>query len=154
MSRVYHDRLVAELARAEEMAYGDVARLPADLDRRAEVKGRAMTETDKSRHDQIPHVRPRVIVGTSIADVNAVVDGKMVKLDNGYRVDLAAGYLCLNEQSAAMLGTNLPWRIDAVQLVQDTGPAAHVDRAHRRCARPIDGQDRSHHRRRSDQGGR
>src|SRR5262249_8902859 len=113
LSCVYHDRLVAELARPEEMAYGDVARLHADLDQRAKVEGRAMTETDKSRHDQIPHVRllarsPRVIVGISIADVNAAVDGKMVKLDNRYRVDLAAGHLCLNERSAAMLGTDAP----------------------------------------------
>ena len=114
MSRVYHGRLVAELARAEEMAYGDVARLLSDLDQRAKVEGRAMTETDKSRHDQIPHMRllarsTRVIVGISIADVNAAVDVKL-------------------ERSAAMLGTAAPLRIDAVQLVQDTGPAAHSER--------------------------
>jgi hypothetical protein len=129
MSRVYYDRLVAELARAEGMAYGDVGRLLADLDQRAKVEGRAMTETEK-RHDRIPRVwllarSPRVIAdhfGISIADVNAAVDGKIVKLDNGYRVDLSAGHLCLNERSAAMFGIDAPLRIDAVQLVQDTGP--------------------------------
>jgi hypothetical protein len=34
-SRVYYDRLVADLARAEAAAYGDLGRLLADLDQRA-----------------------------------------------------------------------------------------------------------------------
>jgi hypothetical protein len=34
MSRVYYDRLVAELARAEAAAYADVGRLLANLDKR------------------------------------------------------------------------------------------------------------------------
>jgi len=94
---------------------------------------------------------PHVIAdhfGISIADVDAAVDGKMVKLDSGYRVravaldlerleamqarflrdaldgDLAAGHLCLKiaERRAAMLGTDAPVRVDAVQLTQVTGP--------------------------------
>jgi hypothetical protein len=72
----------------------------------------------------------------------------MVKLDNGYRLravaldlerleamqarflhdalsgDLAAGHLCLKiaERRAAMLGTDAPVRVDAVQLTQVNGP--------------------------------
>jgi hypothetical protein len=115
-----------------------------------------MTETDETRDSRIYHMRllgssPRAIAddfGISVADVNAAVDGAMVKVDNAYRLramtldlerleamlarflgdalngDLAAGHLCLKiaERKAAMLGTDAPVRVDAVQLTQVTGP--------------------------------
>jgi hypothetical protein len=94
---------------------------------------------------------PRAIAddfGISIHDVDAAVDEKMVKIDNAYRLraaaldlerleamqarflrdalsgDLAAGHLCLKiaERRAAMLGTDAPVRVDAVQLAEVTGP--------------------------------
>jgi hypothetical protein len=86
--------------------------------------------------------------GISVAAVNAAVDGWMVKVDNGYRLrevvldlerleamqarflrdglagDLAAGHLCLTiaERRAAMLGTDAPVRVDAMQLTQVSEP--------------------------------
>ena len=54
--------------------------------------------TDESRDDQIYRMRllgssPRVIAddfGISVAEVDAAVDGKMVKLNNGYRLRAVA----------------------------------------------------------------
>src|SRR5262249_46700843 len=93
------------------------------------------------------HVRllarsPRVIVGISIADVNAAVDGKMVKLDNRYRVDLAAGHLCLNERSAAMLGTDAPLRIEtpAPQPTSTQRIRVVLDQLMGKTDRTIDGE--------------
>jgi len=137
--------------------------------------------TDESRDDQIYRMRllgssPRVIAddfGISVAEVDAAVDGKMVKLNNGYRLravaldlerleamqarflrdalngDLAAGHLCLKiaERRAAMLGTDAPVRVDAVQLTQVSGPeststekiAAAIDRIRgKRLPKPPD----------------
>jgi hypothetical protein len=86
--------------------------------------------------------------GLSITDVNAVIDRKMIKLDNAYRVravaldlerleemqkgflrqalegDATAGHLVIKiaERRAAILGTDAPIRIDAVKLVEANGP--------------------------------
>jgi hypothetical protein len=87
-------------------------------------------------------------LGISVAAVEEAVDRTMVKVDNDYRLravrldlerleamqarflrdalsgDLAAGHLCLKiaERRAAMLGTDAPRTVDAVQLTQVTGP--------------------------------
>lgn len=119
-----------------------------------------MTDTvtmldEKSREDQVYRMR---LIGTSVraiadhfaisvADVNRIVDSRMVKLDNALRVravaldyerleemqirflrdalkgDVTAGHLVLKiaERRAAMLGTDAPLRVDPVQLIDATG---------------------------------